>query len=205
MNTRVNNSRHRIPAKSLCNIPGLFTEEMIRDGWILRNEIIWHKPSCIPTPVKDRFTVDYEKIFFFVKSQKYDFTQQFEPYAESTFNRYKYRMSNSGKSAIFRHISGQPTGMMQTDPRGRNMRCVWRVPIEPSHEFHFAMYPTRLVKTPIKAGCPEGGIVLDPFMGSGSTAVMAQHLGRNFIGFEPNPEYIEIAKRRLAKEITREK
>lgn len=87
------------------------------------------------------------------------------------------------------------------DPRGRNMRCVWRVPYEPSHESHYAMYPSRLVETPIKAGCPEGGLVLDPFMGSGTTAVVARCLGRNYIGFEPNEEYVKICNNRLNKSV----
>lgn len=77
------------------------------------------------------------------------------------------------------------------------MRCVWSVTYEPSHEAHFAMYPSRLVETPIKAGCPEGGVVLDPFMGSGTTAVVARRLGRKYIGFEPNPEYAKICDKRL--------
>ncbi len=79
------------------------------------------------------------------------------------------------------------------------MRSVWRVPYEPSHEAHFAMYPSRLVETPIKAGCPEGGIVLDPFMGGGTTAVVAARLGRRYVGFEPNPEYVAICQRRLSQ------
>ena len=86
-----------------------------------------------------------------------------------------------------------------TDPRGRNMRSVWRVPYEPSHEAHYAMYPSRLVETPIKAGCPEGGVVLDPFMGSGTTAVVARRLGRCYIGFEPNEKYVRICDKRLNK------
>lgn len=84
---RVDLSMHRVPHKSLCNIPGLFAEMMILRGWILRNEIIWYKPSVVPTPVEDRFTADFEKVFFFTKSPKYDFRQQFEPYAGNETNR----------------------------------------------------------------------------------------------------------------------
>ena len=80
------------------------------------------------------------------------------------------------------------------------MRCVWRIPYEPSHEAHYAMYPSRLVETPIKAGCPEEGLVLDPFMGSGTTAVVARRLGRHYIGFEPNPEYVAICEKRLEQQ-----
>ena len=188
-----------LPSKSLCNIPNKFADEMILRGWVLRNEIIWYKPACIPSSVRDRFTVDFEKVFFFTKSQRYYFAQQFEPYAESTFGRYRRARTLDGKSAGYRRLNG--IGMQRTtDPRGRNMRCVWRVPYEPSHEAHYAMYPSRLVETPIKAGCPEGGVVLDPFMGSGTTAVVARRLGRNYIGFEPNPEYATICEKRLKQQ-----
>lgn len=194
----VDTACHRIPSKSLCNIPNKFADEMILRGWVLRNEIIWHKPACMPASVRDRFTVDFEKIFFFTKSQRYYFAQQFEPYAESTFGRYRRARTLNGKSADYRKLNG--IGMQRTvDPRGRNMRCVWRVNYEPSHEAHFAMYPSRLIETPIMAGCPEGGIVLDPFMGSGTTAVVARRLGRNYVGFEPNEEYAAICRKRLRK------
>lgn len=73
---------------------------------------------------------------------------------------------------------------MTLNPKGRNMRCVWRISTENSKEKHFAAYPTQLVETPIKAGCPSDGVVLDPFMGTGTTAVVAKQLGRNYIGFE---------------------
>lgn len=201
MDMQVDMTRHRIPAKSLCNIPNKFADEMILRGWILRNEIIWYKPACMPASVRDHFTVDFEKIFFFTKSQRYYFEQQFEPYAPATLVRYKAPMTLNGKSAEYRRISGRPKGMMETDPRGRNMRCVWRVNYEPSHEAHFAMYPSRLVETPIKAGCPAGGIVLDPFMGSGTTAVVARRLGRKYIGFEPNAEYAAMCEKRLTQQI----
>lgn len=193
----VDKTRHRIPSKSLCNIPNKFADEMILRGWLLRNEVIWHKPACMPASVRDRFTVDFEKLFFFAKNTHYYFNQQFEPYAEATLVRYKTPMALNGKGEEYRRISGRPKGMITADPRGRNMRCVWRVPYEPSKEAHFAMYPSRLVETPIKAGCPEGGIVLDPFMGSGTTAVVARRLGRKYIGFEPNEEYAAICRKRL--------
>lgn len=197
MDMRVNKDAHKIRAKSLCNIPNKFADEMILRGWILRNEIIWHKPACMPFSGRDRFTVDFEKIFFFTKSPKYHFKQQFEEYAESSYARYKYPMTNNGKGEMLRKLSGKPEGMKDMDPRGRNMRCIWRVGFEPSHEFHFAMYPSRLVETPVKAGSPVGGVVLDPFMGGGTTAVVARRLGRHYIGFEPNTEYLAIAEKRL--------
>jgi len=196
---RVDMSVHHVPHKSLCNIPGLFVEMMIRQGWILRNEIIWYKPSVVPMSAKDRFTVDFEKLFFFTKSQKYDFRQQFEPYAESTYGRYKRGYNAMGiKNQEYRRY-GCPSGKKEINPQGRNKRCVWRITSENNHAQHYATYPTKLITTPIEAGCPPGGIVLDPFLGSGTTVVVARRLGRHYIGIEPNPEYVKIAKSRLEK------
>lgn len=197
---RVDMSVHRVSHKSLCNIPGLFAEKMIGQGWILRNEIIWYKPSAIPSSAKDRFTVDFEKVFFFTKSPKYDFCQQFEPYADSTYGRYKRGHNTEGmKNKGYRRY-GCPAGLKEINPYGRNRRCVWRIATENNHEQHYATYPTKLIETPIKAGCPQGGIVLDPFLGSGTTAVVAQRLERNYIGIEPNADYVAIARTRLEKE-----
>ena len=102
------------------------------------------------------------------------------------------------KSQKYRQY-GCPAGEKKIAPRGRNKRCVWRITTENSHEHHYATYPTKLVVTPIEAGCPPGGIVLDPFLGSGTTAVVARRLERYYIGIEPNPEYVKIAQSRLEK------
>lgn len=184
---------HHVPHKSLCNIPGLFAERMIGQGWILRNEIIWYKPVVVPMSARDRFTVDFEKLFFFTKSAKYDFRQQFEPYAECTIRRYRKQFA---PDETYRKY-GYPVGTMNSNPNGRNKRCVWRITNEPSRRRHYASYPTKLIETPIEAGCPQHGIVLDPFLGSGTTAVVARRLGRHFIGIEPNSEYVKIAQSRL--------
>lgn len=197
---RVDLSMHRVPHKSLCNIPGLFAEMMILRGWILRNEIIWHKPSVVPTPVKDRFTVDFEKVFFFAKSPKYDFRQQFEPCAGSTYGHYKRGFNTEDeKSKVYREL-GYPAGVKEINSQGRNKRTVWRISTENSHEKHYAIYPQKLIEMPIEAGCPPGGVVLDPFLGSGTTALVARRLGRHYIGIEPNPEYVAIARSRLERE-----
>jgi len=201
-NRKVDIKRQGIGNKSLCNIPGRFADEMVLRGWILRNEIIWHKPVVIPASVRDRFTIDFEKVFFFVKSPKYDFRQQFEPYADSTFGRYQKGFNVEGhKNSVYRKQYGAPAGIKKINPKGRNKRAVWRVANEYNREMHFASYPAKLVETPIEAGCPPDGVVLDPFMGSGTTAIVAKRLGRCYIGFEPNPGYVEICNRRLEKTI----
>jgi DNA modification methylase len=93
------------------------------------------------------------------------------------------------------------TRNMRPNEDGKNMRTVWSINTEPSTEAHFATYPQRLVERMLKAGCPENGIVLDPFFGSGTTGVYARKVNRNFVGIELNPEYVKIAENRLLKEI----
>lgn len=115
--------------KCLLQIPARFAIAMIDRGWILRNEIIWYKPNAMPQSVKDRFTVDYEKIYFFTKSQKYYFEQEYEP-----------------------HITFSSSSKMQG---GRNKRSVWAIPTKPFQEAHFAVFPEKLVEPMIKAGCPK--------------------------------------------------
>jgi len=194
-----------LPNKSLCMIPERFAIEMIDRGWVLRNQIIWHKPNQMPSSAKDRFTVDFEKIFFFVKQPKdYYFEQQLEPISEVSLKRSEYgwngKVMETGKAAA--GISPiEKMGSRFVNPDGRNMRTVWEINTEPNSEAHFATYPQRLVERMLKAGCPENGVVLDPFFGSGTTGVYARKVNRNYIGIELNPEYVEIAKNRLYKEL----
>jgi len=191
-----------IPAKSLCLIPARFAIRMIEQGWILRNEIIWHKPNAMPQSVRDRFSVDFEKVFFFVKAGKYYFRQQFEPLKNP--QRLKRRLLNpksSHKQTKSYWFSARPKiserRRLEMLASGRNKRSVWSIGTTNFPENHFAVYPERLVETPILAGCPAAGIVLDPFLGSGTTAVVAKKLKREFIGIELNPEYIKLAENRL--------
>lgn len=209
-----------IQSKCLCLIPFRLAIEMVNRGWILRNVIIWQKPNCMPSSAKDRFTVDFEYLFFFVKNKKYYFETQCEPMLgnEYDINRmksgrkeYKGKWSGYGEEvAKFRspRVRTQrkswdskriQSAFVASGELGRNKRCVWIIPTFPFPEAHFAVYPEALIETPIKAGCPKEGVVLDPFIGSGTTAVVSKKLGRNFIGIELNPKYIDIAKKRLNK------
>lgn len=181
--------------KCLCQIPSRFAIEMTNRGWILRNEIIWHKPNCMPSSVEDRFTVDFEKVFFFVKSKKYYFEQILEPYESEPTDADRKRNKSSEKY--------EGTGLYSEGERdyyskgGRNKRTVWSITTKGFSESHFATYPEALVEPMIKSGCPMGGIVLDPFSGSGTTGRVAIDNGRDYIGIELNPEYIKIQERRL--------
>src|SRR5260370_7549736 len=196
-----------LPMKSLCQIPSRLTIEMTNRGWILRSEIIWDKHKCMDARVKDRFHVDFEKLFFFVKGSRYCFDQQFEELrnrarlTRSFFNSQSHRKRTYGDTYIsaFNPKTAEAS-RLRILKRGRNKRCVWSIGTRPFSGSHFAAYPPRLVETPIKAGCPEGGIVLDPFIGSGTTALVSRRLGRKFIGIDLNPAYVQMAENRLAEE-----
>jgi len=146
--------------KCLCQIPSRFAIAMTDRGWILRNELIWFKPNCMPSSVSDRFTVDFEKLFFFTKQTKYYFEQQFEPALTN-----ESRPDGIVRNRVMPPIGGikkaggdNPTYSGNTpeyNPLGRNKRCVWKITTQPLKEAHFASYPEKLVETPILASCPE--------------------------------------------------
>jgi site-specific DNA-methyltransferase (cytosine-N4-specific) len=181
--------------KSLCAIPDRFKVEMIDRGWICRNDIVWHKPNAMPSSVKDRFTVDYERLFFFTKNKKYYFEQQLEEYRSEPQKPINKNQQNCNKGYTSDRFSDGYRDYYSQG--GRNKRCVWSINTKPFKESHFAVFPEELIETPIKAGSPENGIVMDIFMGSGTTGIVAQKLNRNYIGVELSHEYICIAERRL--------
>ncbi len=187
--------KQTVKNKSLCQIPSRFAIEMTNRGWILRNEIIWYKPNCMPSPIKDRFTVDFEKVFFFVKSKKYKFEMQKEP-LKSKFHGKDWETRKSLGEPM-RQGLGKRATTFGGSPDGRNKRCVWEINTKPLKEAHFATYPEKLIEPMIKAGCPVGGVVLDPFFGAGTTGLVAKKQSKNYIGIELNIAYIEIARKRL--------
>ena len=149
---------HSIPSKSLIGIPFRFALEMINRGWILRNTLIWHKRNCMPSSAKDRFTVDFEYLFFFSKKKKYYFETQFEPLKESTKKRINYGWDGVVVENIGRNQPQKTEKMGKrwgNEETGRNKRTVWTINTKPFPEAHFAVFPPELVETPIKAGCPE--------------------------------------------------
>ena len=257
--------------KSLLLIPQRFTIDMVDRGWILRNIIIWKKPNCMPSSAKDRFTVDFEYVFFFVKSKKYYFEQQFESH-KSPLKQIERQKRTDNKNKYSEWIGGGGhSGGVGYNKQGRNKRTVWIVITQPFKEAHFATFPEALIEPMIKAGCPEfvcrkcgrarekiiereiaskgvftnkntpkesftgsyvngemrgqgqklqnwrnehpdkflgytdcgcnvgfdGGIVLDPFIGSGTTAVVAIKNNRHFIGIDLNASYCEMAVKRI--------
>ena len=160
--------KQSLPPKSLCQIPSRFAIEMCNRGWILRNEIIWHKPNCMPSSAIDRFTVDFEKVFFFVKSKKYYFNQIKENLESVCVRK---------RSSAFRQQNEEEDSLITTV--GRNKRTVWRVSTKPYKDAHFATYPEALIEPMISSGCQESGIVLDPFFGAGTTGMVAKNKTKN--------------------------
>ncbi|HMM81526.1 MAG TPA: site-specific DNA-methyltransferase [Pyrinomonadaceae bacterium] len=191
-----------IPLTSLCMLPSRFALGMMKKGWILRNELIWHKPNAMPQSSRDRFTVDFEKVFFFVKSKGYYFKQQYEPLKESgksvsRFNEPQRPHKKNDSYWFDRPKEQREKAREKMLSRGRIKRCVWSIGKACFKGNHFAVFPEKLIETPILAGCPEGGIVLDPFMGSGTTGMVAKRLGRKYIGIELNPAYANLARYRI--------
>ncbi len=188
--------------KSLVGIPAMFTIEMINRGWILRNKIIWQKTNVMPESVKDRFTNDYEEVFFFTKKEKYFFNKLYEPYAEKTLHAFKNgKIPNSHK---YLEAGKSKCGMREgkewlnvVSEKGRNMRTVWSIGTVGIKEAHFSTFPLELARRCLSAGCPNGGTVLDIFLGSGTTLLVARELNMHGIGIELVTKNIEIAKRRL--------
>lgn len=191
-----------VKPKSLMNIPHRFAIAMTDElGFIQRNDIIWHKPACMPSSAKDRFTVDFENIFFFTKSPKYWFEQQLEPIGSWAYKDPRLNDPSLKDNRPDKGFPGMPSRSggcaISVNLDGRNMRTMWTVNFEPSGDEHYASYPTKLVEIPIKAGCPSDGIVYDPFGGTATTALVAHKLGRNWICSELQPKYADIANKRL--------
>ena len=192
--------------KSLVQIPSRFAIEMTNRGWILRNEIIWHKPSCLPASVRDRYTVDFEKMFFFTKNPKYYFKQQIEPVKDVSLKRAEYGLNQTDNSQKAVNVQDmKKMGTRFVNPDGRNKRTVWHINTASFKDAHFAVYPPELIESPIDAGCPEGGVVLDPFFGSGTTAQVAMEQDKNWVGIELNPDYEKISQKRLKPKIVEKK
>lgn len=283
-----------IKKQSLVGIPDRFKINMINEGWICRNEIIWHKPNAMPSSAKTRFNNDYEKLFFFTKSNSYYFKTQYEkakteyankqsskrksetkyineeqeknvrqgmsklrgnkiieirpklpsqdefvnflrkkisvkkinevvPSIKRTTVEHWFRRDSKGfsyptiddwnkikfllddDSLEFKEIDEQLTYVIyETDDinknihKGRIKRAVWSINTKPFKGCHFAVYPTELIEVPMDSCCPDGGIVLDPFMGSGTTGVVAKNQSKYYVGIEINKEYIEIANERIS-------
>lgn len=216
--------------KDLMGIPWMLAFALRADGWYLRQDIIWHKPNPMPESVRDRCTKAHEYIFLLSKSPRYYFDQEaiLEPVSLSTHMRISqdlanqigsYRANGGAKTngpmkAVSRKTQQGEIGVVKNNAswdqacclpvERRNKRSVWTVATQSFKEAHFATFPPELIKPCILAGCPEGGTVLDPFMGSGTTLVTANELDRNCIGFDINSDYCDMANRRREKAMSQQ-
>ena len=206
--------------KDLVGFPWRVAFALQEDGWWLRSDIIWHKPSPMPEAVKDRPTRAHEYLFLLSKSRKYYYDAdaisepvtggahprghgvnpkaKSSPKDQARGERGEKTAASLGRSPGWRSRQNPSFSASVNDlVMRRNKRSVWTVAQEPFKESHFATFPTKLVSPCILAGCPKGGLVLDPFAGAGTTGLVADRLERNAVLIELNPEYCDMAKRRI--------
>jgi DNA modification methylase len=194
---RRGNKQEGLKEKDLIGIPWRVAFALQEDGWYLRQDIIWHKPNPMPESVKDRCTKSHEYIFLLTKNPKYYFDNEAikEPVKEDWGTRDrtdgKYHNEGSGLS---------PHSGLEKSYEMANKRSVWTVTTKPFHGAHFATFPTDLIEPCILAGSRPRDIVFDPFMGSGTSAAVAQRLNRQYLGCELNTEYKKLQDARLSQQ-----
>lgn len=196
---RRGNKLSGLKEKDLIGIPWRVAFALQADGWYLRQDIIWHKPNPMPESVQDRCTKAHEYIFLLSKSPKYYFDYEAikEPSVDPESHKGMRKRSADKRENdpyFATKVGNSAEGKIYSK---RNKRSVWRVTTKPFKGAHFATFPKDLIEPCILAGAPEGGIVLDPFGGSGTTGLVSSNHGRNAVLIELNPEYVELAKERL--------
>lgn len=206
-NSGIGRRRHTtgLPGKSLIGIPWRVAFALQADGWYLRQDIIWHKPNPMPESVTDRCTKAHEYLFLLTKSARYYWdAKAMQEEAAIEAGRAPRRANSFARKTETGVPPGQPAqhreGREDIAYEGtRNRRSVWTVATKPYSGAHFAVFPPELIEPCILAGSRPGDVVLDPFMGSGTTAQVAQALGRQWIGCELNPEYAPLQAERTAQ------
>lgn len=204
----INHKARGCKPKDLIGIPWMLAFALRGDGWYLRNDVIWCKANPMPESAKDRLTRCYEHVFLLTKSKSYffDMAAVAEPVAAGTAARMK-----GGRGAVTKYSGGIPGQTVQAInkaraagaipdeliPVTRHKRDVWHINTVPYKGSHYAAFPPKLAETCILAGCPPGGVVLDPFLGSGTTGLVAKQTGRRYIGIEINAEYCRLARERI--------
>lgn len=187
-----------IKPKDRMMVPARVALALQADGWWLRDEIIWSKPNPMPLSVTDRTTPEHEMLYMLSKSPRYYYDQA--AVMEEAVSDHPSGNGFVGRQGGAKHMlmsGGAGTTKQWTPTEKRNRRSVWDVAVKPFKEAHFATFPPDLIEPCVLAGCPEGGTVLDPFFGAGTTGVVCQRTNRSCIGIELNPEYYDIASRRL--------
>jgi len=199
-------------SKDLMGIPWRLALALREDGWYLRSDIIWHKENAMPEACRDRPTRSYEHVFLLSKSPKYyyDYEQMSEPMKGVSKKRYargrksdnKYLKENSG-AKLQKINEARKYGEYKGDniPQFRNKRDIWTINTVSFRGNHYAVFPPKLAEICMIAGCPKDGIILDPFIGSGTVGFVALMQDRNYIGIELNEEYVNLARKRIKTEV----
>ena len=198
----------------LLGMPWRLAFALQEDGWLLRSDVVWFKPNAMPSSVKNRFTTDHEYLFLLAKGADYYFDTDAirEPHVTfSEKSRMKGGRNHFGKrgGTPERGKNGGNPNLHTArwdqafHPKGRNKRTVWEVPLSKCPDAHFAVFPEKLIEPCILAGSRAKGLVLDPFLGSGTTALVARRLGRSFIGVDCNQKFCKIAERRITAQSPR--
>lgn len=214
-----------IKPKDLVGIPWMLAFALRADGWWLRQDIIWHKPNPMPESTRDRCTKSHEYLFLLAKSERYYYDQDAiredsSPNTNARTSKAQIEEITAARAAGANTTAAGMAVTTKSAPAGsgikandsyhhamalpvetRNKRDVWSIPTAPYPEAHFATFPPALVEPCILAGCPEGGVVLDPFVGSGTTAMVARQLGRRAVGIDLNPEYMAMAVGRIGAQM----
>ena len=184
-----------LPAKNLIGIPWRVAFALQDDGWILRNSIIWHKPNAMPESVTDRLSGRHENLFMFSKAQRYAF--DLDPIREAPA---EVSVARAQRNRFAKDKSQNGVGAPNTfDPAssinesGKNPGDVWSINTQPFAGAHFAVFPPELPRRCIAAGCKPGGVVLDPFHGSGTTGKVAQENGRRYVGIDISADYLKLS------------
>jgi len=193
----------------LVGLPWRVALAWVEEGWLLRSDIIWHKPNAMPSSTTNRPTTDHEYVFFFARSSDYYYDADAVREPHVTFSD-KSKMRGGRRHFGVRGGTperGKNRGNSNLHdarwdqafhPAGRNKRTVWSIPLSKYRGAHFAVFPETLVETCLRASCPPRGVVLDPFSGSGTTAVVARRLGHHFVAIDCVEEYCQLARQRLA-------
>ena len=196
----------------LAGIPWRVALSLKELGWILRSDIIWHKPNAMPSSVKNRPTVDHEYIFMFAKSKQYKYNQDSIREPHVTFS--ELSKMRGGRSHFGKREGTPEKGKNEGNknlhdgrwdqafhPQGRNKRTVWSISLGKFRGTHFAVFPEKLVEVCVKAGSDSNDLICDPFSGSATTGVVAIRLNRRFIGIELSENYCQLAEDRLKSEV----
>ncbi len=191
-----------VKAKDLIGIPWRVALRLQEDGWWLRSEIIWEKTNPMPESVRDRPTRSHEHIFLLTRQPNYYWNHEAaqENMQPSSIERMKYaRYQASNKGTTGRYSVHSPVYSPAEQEGRRNIRTVWEIPTQSLSYEHYAMMPEQLAERCINYGCPEGGTVLDPFCGTGTTLLVARDTGRHAVGIDIDEKAIGICTRRLGE------